>query len=408
MPRGFHLARIAGIDVYLDWSLAIIFSLVTFSLGAIAFPSWHPEWSAATNWLTAVAAAILFFASVLIHELSHALVGRRYGIEVPTITLFVFGGMAQMREEPQAWRPELLMAIAGPITSLLLGGLFIWLGSVSAGPLPETTDPQVFLSALNPIATLFFWLGPINVVLGVFNMVPGFPLDGGRVLRAALWGVTGDMVRATRWASNSGRFVAWLLIATGFAMVIGIPVPYLGTGLLGGLWLALIGWFLHNAAVGSYRQLLVRESLLSVPVTQLMSTAQSTVTSDLTVKQFVDDYLLRGEQRAFAVLHGDRLVGLVSLKDVHRLPRGEWEHRSVKDIMTQADALVTVNLESNGVDALSALNEQNLNQVPVVDRDGRIRGIIRREDVLRWLAVYGDPELGLAARPRIRPDPGSS
>ena len=202
MPRGFHLARIAGIDVYLDWSLAIIFSLVTFSLGAIAFPSWHPEWSAATSWLTAVAAAILFFTSVLIHELAHALVGRRYGIEVPTITLFVFGGMAQMREEPQAWRPELLMAIAGPITSLLLGGLFIWLGSITAGPLPETADPQVFLSALNPVATLFFWLGPINVLLGVFNMVPGFPLDGGRVLRAALWGITGDIVRATRWASS--------------------------------------------------------------------------------------------------------------------------------------------------------------------------------------------------------------
>ena len=393
MPRGFHLARIAGIDVYLDWSLAIIFSLVVFSLGAVAFPSWHPEWSAATSGVTAVAAAILFFASVLIHELSHALVGRRYGIEVPTITLFVFGGMAQMREEPQAWRPELMMAIAGPITSLVLGGMFIWLGTLSAGPLPDTSDPLVFLSALNPLATVFFWLGPINLLLGVFNMVPGFPLDGGRVLRAALWGISGDIVRATRWASNAGRFVAWLLIATGFSMVIGIPVPYLGTGLLGGLWLALIGWFLHNAAVAGYRQLLVRESLLTVPVGQLMSTVQATVPPGLTVQQFIDEYLLRGEQRAFAVLDGGRLAGWVSLRDVHRLPREEWRSRLVTDIMTGADALVTARPESNGAEALSALNKRNLNQLPVLDGEGRLRGIIRREDLLRWLAVYGDSRL---------------
>lgn len=394
MPRGFHLARIAGIDVYLDWSLAIIFMLVTFSLGAVAFPAWHPQWGPGTAWLTAVAAAVLFFASVLTHELAHALVGRRFGIDVPSITLFVFGGMAQMREEPHAWRPELLMAIAGPITSLLLGGFFIWLGSTLTGPLPDTTDPEEFLSALSPVATLFFWLGPINVILGLFNLVPGFPLDGGRVLRAALWGATGDMVRATRWASNAGRGVAWLLIATGFAMALGVRVPFFGTGLGGGLWLALIGWFLHNAAVAGYRQLLVRESLLDVPVGRLMATEQRTVPPGLTVRRFVDEHLLRGEQRAFAVVDNDRLVGLVCLKDVHRLPREEWDARLVADIMTAAAELATLSPEDDGVDALNALNRRNVNQVPVVD-NGRVVGIVRREDVLRWLSIYGDRRLGL-------------
>ena len=394
MPKGLHLARIAGIDVYLDWSLAIIFTLVTFSLGAAAFPAWHPDWDAVTIWVTAIAAAVLFFASVLIHELSHALVGRRFGIKVPTITLFVFGGMAHMTEEPRAWRAELMMAVAGPVTSLLLGGLFIWLGGLLAGPIPETVDPQEFLSTLSPLATLLFWLGPINVILGIFNLVPGFPLDGGRVLRAALWGATGDMVRATRWASNAGRGFAWLLIATGFAMALGIPVPFFGTGLAGGLWLALIGWFLHNAAVASYRQLLVRESLLDVPVTRLMSTEQKAVAPDLSVRRFVDEHLLRGDQRAYAVVDDGRLVGLVCLKDVHRLPRDEWDVRTVGDIMTRAGDLAIISPDDDGLEALNVLNRRNVNQVPVVD-GGRIIGIVRREDVLRWLSVYGDSRLGL-------------
>nr|MBO2515463.1 peptidase M50 [Gammaproteobacteria bacterium] len=162
MPRGFRLARIAGIEVFLDWSLAIIFFLVTFSLAVAAFPTWHPEWGAGTRWLTAAAAAILFLGSVLTHEFSHALVGRRFGIEVPSITLFVFGGMAQMRDEPHAWRPELWMALAGPATSLVLGIVFIGIGMLVAGPMPDAVDPEEFIATLSPLATLLFWLGPSN------------------------------------------------------------------------------------------------------------------------------------------------------------------------------------------------------------------------------------------------------
>src|SRR5690606_25972323 len=313
---------------------------------------------------------------------------------VPTITLFVFGGMAHMREVPQAWRGELMMAVAGPITGLLLWGLFIWRGGPRAGPLAGAAGPAAVVVALSPLATLLFWLGPINVILGIFNLVPGFPLDGGRVLRAALWGATGDIVRATRLASNAGRAVAWLLIATGFAMALGVRVPFFGAGLGGGLWLALIGWFLHNAAVASYRQLLVRESLLEVPVARLMTTEHKPVAPGLTVRRFVGEHLLRGDQRAFPVVDGGRLVGLVCLKDVHRLPRDEWDTRSVADIMTAAGELATLSPEDDGVEALNALNRRNVNQLPVVD-GGRVIGIVRREDVLRWLAIYGDKRLGL-------------
>lgn len=394
MPKGFHLARIAGIDVYLDWSLAIIFLLVTFSLGAVGLPDWHPDWGAATTWLTAVLASVLFFASVLIHEMSHALVGRRFGIDVPSITLFVFGGMAQMRDEPHAWRPELWMAVAGPLTSLVLGVAFIALGWLVGGPLPaDTGDAEGFLSRLNPLATLCFWLGPVNIVLAFFNLVPGFPLDGGRVLRAALWGATGDIVRATRWASNAGRVVSWLLIGTGFAMVLGVRVPLFGTGLGGGLWLALIGWFLNNAAVASYRQLLVRESLLDVPVARLMNRSIRSVGPDVTVRALVDDYVFRGEQRAFPVVDGDRLLGIVCLRDVHKVQRDQWDERRVADVMTPADRLAFVSPHDDGLDAMNALNSRQVNQVPVVE-NGRLQGIVRREDILRWLSVYGDPRLG--------------
>jgi len=303
----------------------------------------------------------------------------------------VCGGMAQMRADPHAWRPELWMAIAGPITSLLLGGVFILLGGLLSGPLPETTDPAVLLSALSPLATLCFWLGPINVILGLFNLVPGFPLDGGRVLRAALWGATGDMVRATRWASNAGRAFAWLLIATGFAMVLGVRVPLFGTGLAGGLWLALIGWFLNNAAISSYRQLLVTEALAEVPVARLMLADVRTVTPDLSVRALVDDYMMSSDQRAYPVVDGTRLAGMVCLGDVRKVPRAAWDSTRVADIMTAEVA--TLRPEEPATQALTTLGQRQINQLPVVDGQGRIRGLVRREDVLRWLAVHGDADL---------------
>lgn len=401
MQRGIKLFHIAGVDVFLDWSLLIIFFLISSSLAAGLFPAWHPDWSATTSWLTGLAAATLFLLSVLVHEMAHALVGRANGMTISRITLFIFGGMAHLEEEPRHWRVEFRMAIAGPITSLALGLLFIWAGDRAAGGIEMTDDPEAMLSSLSPVASLLLWLGPVNIVLAVFNLVPGFPLDGGRVMRAILWGVTDDYQRATRWASTGGRIFGGLMIATGLAMVLGIRVPFFGTGLTGGLWLALIGWFLHNAAAMSYTQLLMQRALTGVRVRNLMQKNVDTVTPDMPLQVFVNDYVMGKDQRAWPVTDGDRLVGLVCLQDVRRQPREQWPATTVKDVMTPADQLTTVRSDLDGWDAIRSLTQLDVNQLPVID-DGRLRGLLRREDVMRWLSLQGDLPTGSMSAPRSR------
>jgi Zn-dependent protease len=388
--------RIAGIDVIVDWSLLIIFALITFSLAAGLFPQWHPAWAPATSWLTALAAAVLFFASVLAHELSHSLVGRINGIQIKRITLFVFGGMAQMEHEPGRWPAELWMAIVGPITSLVIGFLCVLAGSsgVSAGATAQASnvaDLQRLLANLDPGRTLLLWLGQINIVLAVFNLVPAFPLDGGRVLRAILWGATHDLRRATRWASALGQAFAWILIAAGIAMALGVSLPYFGRGMANGLWLAFIGWFLNNAALMSYRQLLTRELLQDVPVGRLMLTQLDTVWPDMPLDMFVSNFLLRSDQRAFPVLEEERLAGLVCQRDVERLPSAQRHATSVRDVMKPVDQVVVAHASDDAFDVLNLLAQQDINQVLVVE-GSRVAGLVRRADILRWLALHGSPK----------------
>lgn len=390
MAGGFHLMRIAGVDVYLDWSLAIIFFLITASLASGLFPTWHPDWSAALSWLIAAAAAVLFLVSVLVHEMSHALVGRARGMSIRRITLFIFGGMAHLDEEARDWRTELYMAAVGPLTSLAIGFACIWLGSFGAADVTGSMDdPEQLLADLGPWTTLLLWLGPVNIVLGLFNLVPGFPLDGGRVMRAAIWGATGDLHKATRWASNAGRAFAWILIASGIAMILGVRVPLFGTGLVGGLWLALIGWFLHNAAIMSYRQLLVQSALEDVPVSRLMLTDVRSVPIDTPLRTFVDDYILGHEQRAWPVTEAGRFRGIVGIADTRRQPRDRWTETTVGEVMKPADEAVTVAPSDESARALRLISQHNVNQLPVIE-NGELKGLLRREDVLRWLSLYGD------------------
>jgi Zn-dependent protease/CBS domain-containing protein len=368
---------------------------VTVSLGAGVLPSWHPQWNPAVTWSTAVAAACLFFVSVLVHELSHALVARSRGVQVSRITLFVFGGVAHMSEEPHDWRSEFLIAVVGPVTSLVLGVACIALGSLTSGSVVfDAEEPSRALAMLNPFATLLFWLGPVNVILALFNLVPGFPLDGGRVLRAALWGVTGDLRRATRWAANGGQLVAWLLIVAGLSMALGLSVPVFGSGLTSGLWLALIGWFLNNAAVMSYRQVLLRESLDGVPVSKLMMTDIRTIGPETTVQSLVDDYVMSSEQRAFPVTRGGELVGLVCMRDVRKVARSEWQRTTAEDVMTKLVDLAVIAPEAPSAQALKMLGQRDVNQILVLDR-GKVIGMVRRRDILRWLMLYGSPELDI-------------
>lgn len=389
MPKGIRLGSVAGIEVFIDWSLLIIFLLISFSLAVGVFPQWHPDWTPQTAWITALVAAVLFFASVLAHELAHALVGRLRGIEVRRVTLFIFGGLAEMEHEPKAWKAELWMAAVGPLTSLVLGVLFVVLASLISGPLElDAADPQQGFARLSPLATLLVWVGHINIVLALFNLVPGFPLDGGRILRALLWGWTGDPVRATRAASLVGQAFAMLLIMSGFAMVLGLHVPFFGTG-MGGLWLAFIGWFLHNAAQVSYRQLLLRENLEGVKVAQLMETDYQVVPPGLPVRTLVDDYLLHSGQRSFPVVEEGSLLGLVCLADVRRVGKDAWHRVSAAEIMTPRARLATLSPADRAADALNELARHAYNQLPVVEGQ-RLVGLLQREDILKWLALYGE------------------
>lgn len=389
--RAPRVARIAGIDVHVDWSLAIIFFLIVTSLAGGLFPAWHPDWNGVLSVVVAVAAALLFFGSVLAHELSHSLVGRVYGMQVRRITLFIFGGMAHLDEEPRHWKAEFWMAIVGPLTSLAIGAACLGIAGLTAGSVAVAAEsPAELFASLGPVPTLLVWLGQVNAVLAIFNLVPGFPLDGGRVLRAVTWGVTGDLRRATRIASGAGQGFAWLLIALGVSMVLGLRVPVFGTGLVNGLWLCFIGWFLNNAALMSYRQLLTREALDEVPVSRLMATRFETVPPDTSVERLIEDYLLHSQQRAFPVVEGERLVGLVCRRDVDRLEDAFRATTPVSAIMTPVHELSVVTPQADAVDVLGLLAEREVNQLPVVE-SGRILGLVRREDVLKWLALNRRP-----------------
>lgn len=392
MQGGLRLFRLAGIDVFLDWSLIIIFVLITASLGLSVFPQWHPQWSALTSVITAFVAAVLFLASVLTHEYSHALVGRARGMTVNRITLFIFGGMAQIESEPEDWQSEFWMTIVGPLTSLALGFVFVGLGVMVADTGSfDPQNPQAFLQELSPLATLLLWLGPINVVLGLFNLVPGFPLDGGRILRALIWGVTGDLKRATRYASRGGQFFAWLLMGSGFAMILGLHVPIFGTGVINGLWLAFIGWFLNSAAVASYQQLLVRQVLQGVPVSRLIHRQVRTLSPEVTLQELVDDYLFAGDQRAFPVVRNGEMHGLITLHDMRGVERGRWPDTRVEDIMVPWNKVVGISADSDATEALDLVSRRGFNQLPVTE-NGELVGLLRREDLLRWLSLFGEEE----------------
>ena len=257
-PMGFRLGRIFDIEVRMDASVVIIAFLVAYNLAMGLLPAWHPAWPAPLIWLLAVTAAVLFFASILAHELSHALVGRRLGLPVRRITLFIFGGMAELEREPDRPKVELLTALAGPALSLALGALATVAGGLAARAELGTTPLATDLHRLGPVSTLLLWLGPVNVMLGLFNLVPGFPLDGGRVLRAILWWKTKRLESATRWAARSGQVVAAALAAAGVAMMFGHRIPLLGSGFAQGVWLLLIAWFLNAAALRSYAHTVLR------------------------------------------------------------------------------------------------------------------------------------------------------
>ncbi len=379
---GFGLGRIFGIEIRADFSLLIIVLLITVNLGAMAFPAWHPQWSALRSWSLALLAAVAFFASILAHELSHALVARRFGMTVRRITLFLFGGMAHLEDEPPSPKAELWTAAIGPVTSMVIGVLATWSGvALALREVPPGTfdDPMHALRAVGPVPTLLLWLGPLNVVLAVFNMIPGFPLDGGRVLRALVWWRTHDFVKATRWAAGAGRVAGWALMGLGVWNL-------LAGALMQGLWLVFIGWFLSHAAMSSYQRLLVSKALAHVPVSRVMNTHVDSVSPELSVERLVQDHMIARDQQGFPVQADGILLGFVTLDDVRRVAPDARYDVQVGSIMTPAEALTTLPPEADAERALDLLARRDLDQIPIVER-GHVLGLLRRTDLLRWLTL---------------------
>jgi Zn-dependent protease len=387
--RGISIGRLFGIRLKLDWSLLVIFGLVTVSLGAGVFPAWHPTWSPALAWATAFGAAVLFFASVLAHELAHALVAKAYGIPVRDITLFLFGGVASIEEDPDSPGKEALMAIVGPLMSIALGVGFSLLGAaLAAGRVDPSAEPLVALRQMGPIVTLLAWLGPINILVGLFNMLPGFPLDGGRVLRAALWAATADLMKATRWATRVGQLGAWMLIGAGLLMAFGVWLPVFGTGLIPGLWLAFIGWFLNLAASSAYRQLQIRQALEGLPVARVMRRdLPPAVEATTRLDVFVSAYLVPAGTDLYLVTVEGAPYGLAHARGLRTVPHARWAATAIADIASRLDQMPEVAPSDDAYRALRKLTGSDLTELPVVER-GELLGILTAQDIVRWLELH--------------------
>jgi len=377
------LGTVFGIEVRLDASIVIIFMLIVLSLAESLFPSWHPDWSRLLTWSTALLAAVLFFASLLAHELSHSLVAKGQGIDVPRITLFVFGGMAELSAEPKSPRSELMIAIVGPLASLFLGIVF---GALAAMLTPAAfaeavmSNPEEAISHLGPIATICVWLAPVNVALAIFNLVPGFPLDGGRVLRALLWWYSGDQLQATRLAARSGRAVSWLLIAYGF-------VNLMWGRAVEGIWFMVIGWFLGNAAQMGYQQMMLRRALNGLVVGDLMRSRIEVIDADFSLAEFVEGRLLRSAQALWPVVDNQRLVGVIAHSDVAGSAEADRSRLKVRDAMRPLDSVAVVSPRLSGPDAFERLSGMADEALLVVD-DGRPVGLLHGADILRWLSLH--------------------
>ena len=387
--RGLRLGRIFGIEIAIDSSWVFIALLMSWSLTA-AFARWHPDWSSATALATAVVATVLFFFSVVLHELAHSLVARRYGVPVQRITLFLFGGVSNIEREPPSAMAEFLTAAVGPLTSVVLGVALLTVGAWAVRwPADLANDASADLASLSPAQSLLLWLGPINVVVGLFNLIPGFPLDGGRMLRAAIWGATGNLHAATRWASAIGQAIGWGLVLTGVAMVFGAPVPFFGRGVVSGLWLAFIGWFLSSAAAHTWRRQLVREVLEGVPVSRLMTAPGPEIPAHTDLNTLVSDWLIRGGERAFPVADDSgRFLGLVTFADVRRTQREAWASTDAAQVMTPLSDLITTTAREDLADAADKLARVDVSQLPVVDANGGLVAMLQRRDVLRWIELH--------------------
>jgi Zn-dependent protease len=357
------LGRIFGIPIGVDYSWFLIFVLLTWSLATSYFPAQFKDWPALQYWIVAAVTVILMFASVLLHELGHSVVALRYKIPVRSIRLLIFGGIAEIGAEPPSATAEFWIAIAGPITSFALGILFGLLVPL--------------VGAFKPVLATAEYLAYINTALAVFNLIPGFPLDGGRVFRALLWGITHNIRRATLIAANVGRLIAYLFI------IIGVWQLFIGN-FGDGLWIAFIGWFLENAASSQIHQQTIHDLLAGRHVTDAMRRDFTSIGPDTTLEQLVNEHILGGGRRSLVIKENDRVVGLLTLHSIKAIPPADWPTTKASAVMIPVEKLKTIQPDAQLGDALGEMDRDGVNQLPVMAGD-QIQGVLSREDVIGLL-----------------------
>ncbi len=369
MPGSFRIGRIAGIDIYIHVSWLIIIVLLTWSLATGWFAVLYPGWSTVTYWVVSLIAALLLFLAVLVHELAHSVVARARGLPVKNITLYIFGGVSNLEQEPQTPGVEFQMAFVGPLTSLLIGGV-----------------AYLLLLALgkntSPLAAILGYLAVMNVLLGIFNLIPGFPLDGGRVLRSIVWKLSGSLRTGTRVTTIVGEVIAYLLILLGIWF-------FFGGNLLDGIWLGFIGWFLLSAAQSANSQSMLQSMFKGVTVGEVMNPSPVTVPANISLQKLVDDYFLPRGLRSAMVTQLDQLAGLITLADIRSTPREQWNEVPVGHAMIPVDRLHVVSPQQSLNDVLPLMAGRDVNQLPVV-QDGRLVGVLSRDAIVHYLEVRRD------------------
>jgi Zn-dependent protease/CBS domain-containing protein len=367
------IATLAGFTVWIDASWLILAALLTWTLALGIFPTLVPQLSYATYWWMGVAGAIGLFVSIVLHELSHALVARRYDMPIAGITLFIFGGVAELHNEPTNAKAEFLMAIAGPIASMVLGFVLLAISTAGGSAMPR------------PIFGVLNYLGQLNWILALFNLVPAFPLDGGRILRAALWGWKKDFARATHIAARAGQFFGLALILYGV-------VRFVAGDFVGGIWLFFIGLFMHGAAGASRQELTMRRAFAGKPVSAMMQTDPIAVPPDLPIRGLVEDYFYRYYFKAFPVLRDGALVGCIMAKQVSPLRREDWDRLTVGEVMQQCSPDVIVPPDCDALEALKKMQDGRHSRLLVVE-NGQLRGVLALSDMLQYLSLKLELEM---------------
>lgn len=382
MKSNVPLGRIAGIAIGIHYSWFAILGLITWTLANSLLPSLNPSWGETTRWGLGLLLAISLFASVLVHELAHSIVAKALGFEVEGITLFLLGGVSSLRSDARHPRDEFIISAVGPAMSLVLAGLFL-LSILIIG-----RDPAVVIfpqaQSLDAIEAALNYLWLINFLLAIFNLLPAFPLDGGRIFRSAIWALTGSYVKATRVAARGGQLAGLGLIAFGVWQ-------FSDGNHFGGIWSAIVGWFLLSAAGASLRDVNADYAMHGIKVREAMQPNADTIGPEVTVFQAVYEYFLKRGLRALPVIEGNRLIGIISLTDIREMPQERWSHETVRDHMTPAP-LKSLTPDDELSDALSIMAEHSLNQAPVLEGD-RLVGMITRADIIRYL--HSRKELGI-------------